>query len=244
MSATVSDVASFEISDFEVGYDGRAVLSCAELELFPGEVLALLGASGTGKTTMFSAIAGNAASLKGTLAFSKEKVEGDWLRQNVARTLQNHPLLHWLTVEGNIRLAARLRRVPRQNPMHPLEQVSAEHLLHRWPATLSGGERCRVSLAMCLVSQPEILLLDEPFNGLDAVVKREAASAVRAFVKQQQCAAIITTHDIEDALECSRKVAVIRKGRPGISQVGPVWEVPADRREWSEFADRILAALA
>ena len=232
------------MSGLEVGYVDRTVLRCDELKLGRGEVLALLGASGTGKTTMFSALAGHIAPLGGRLNRSGEELSAGWLRRNVARTLQNHPLLHWLTVADNIQMAARLRKVPRPDPKRILGQVGAGHLVERWPATLSGGERCRASLALCLVSQPQMLLLDEPFNGLDAVVKRDAARAIQTFVHEHQCATIITTHDIEDALECSQKVAVIRNGRTKASHVGPVWEVPADRHEWVEFTDRILAALA
>jgi ABC-type multidrug transport system ATPase subunit len=221
MSPVITSPPAFEIRDFTVGYNATAVLRCDHLELFRGEALALLGASGSGKTTFFTALAGNAKPLGGRMTHSAGTVSQDWLRRKVARTLQNFPLLHWLTVEQNLRLAARLRGLPCEEPRRLLGKVAAEHLIQRLPHTLSGGERCRASLAICLLSEPELLLLDEPFNGLDVLVKKEVAETIGAFIEQEQCAAVIVTHNLEDALAYCRRVAVIQRGNP--ARVTNVW---------------------
>lgn len=242
MSPIEISANTIELNGLKIGFSGRVVLECPQLVLNSGEILGLLGASGTGKTTMFATVAGNIEPIGGDIRRADQILTREWRRRNIARTLQNHPLLHWLTVEQNVLLAARLREIRGVDPRKILDEVAAAHLADRYPANLSGGERCRVSLAMGLVSQPQILLLDEPFNGLDAVVKREAARAVKDFTRRHRCAAILTTHDIEDALECSRKVAVIRKGVP--SRISELWDVPDTPRERVDLAERILAHLA
>jgi iron(III) transport system ATP-binding protein len=213
------------------------VFRCPYLNLKPGETLALLGASGTGKTTFFSGLAGHLESSRGQLSQNGEVVSRDWQLRKVARTLQSFPLLHWLTVEQNLKLAARLRNVALHDAEELLERVSARHLARRWPHTLSGGEKCRASLALCLVSDPAILLLDEPFNGLDVLMKKEVAETILEFVGKHHCAAVFVTHDLEDALEYSQRVAVIRRGAP--SSLESVWDV----RE-PDLKEKILAQLA
>jgi ABC-type nitrate/sulfonate/bicarbonate transport system ATPase subunit len=222
MKAAVQHIA-LEVRNLRLGYGGEVVIECPYLQLPRGEVLALVGASGCGKSTLLSAIAGGIDPIEGTLEHNGSSAGCEWQFRKVARTLQSFPLLHWLSVEHNLRLAARLRRVPPPNVVALLEQVAASHLAKRWPHTLSGGERCRVSLAMCLLSQPDVLLLDEPFNGLDVLTKADASQAILEFVERQQCAAIFVTHDLEDALEYSQRVAVVRRGTP--SKLENVWDI-------------------
>src|SRR5271157_2625682 len=145
MNTSVQQLPVLRADSLQVGHDGRVVLRCDDLQLFRGEMIALMGASGTGKTTFFSVLAGHAEPLSGRIVTPNGVVHRDWLRKKVARTLQNFPLLHWLTVAQSIRLAAYLRGVSCPDPRMILDQVSAEDLELRLPHTLSGGERCRVS---------------------------------------------------------------------------------------------------
>lgn len=226
-----------EVKDLRLGFGAGPIFHCPHLELIRGQVLALVGASGSGKTTFLSALAGGIVPLGGQIERNGEPAEQEWQLRKVARTLQSFPLLHWLTVAQNLKLAARLRRVPAPEPEALLSQVAAGHLASRWPHTLSGGERCRASLAMCLLSEPDVLLLDEPFNGLDVLLKADAAEAILEFVAHQQCAAIFVTHDLEDAFEYSQRVAVVRKGTP--SRLENVWDVSEE-----DLRGKILHSLA
>jgi NitT/TauT family transport system ATP-binding protein len=136
---------------------------------------------------------------------------------SVSRTLQNFPLFHWLTVRENILLAAQIRRVPIVDLDALMRQFSAESLGDRYPHTLSGGERCRASLCQALIGQPHLMLLDEPFSGLDTLVKESIAGRLFKVARANATAVIFVTHDLYDAVAYADRVLVL--GGSGITTV-------------------------
>jgi len=112
-------------------------------------------------------------------------------------------------VSGNLEKAARIRGVKLNDPDQILRLFQASHLVDRAPHTLSGGERCRASLSQAIVGSPRILLLDEPFAGLDSWVKREVADSLFEFARQSNAAVLFVTHDLHDAVEYSNRSAIL-----------------------------------
>jgi ABC-type nitrate/sulfonate/bicarbonate transport system ATPase subunit len=205
--------AALTLRQLIVGYDGQAIACVQEFELASHEVVAIVGRSGCGKTTILRAVAGALEPQAGELLIRGRTHTAEERAQLTARTLQNFPLLHWLTVEGNLELAARIRSVQIE-PKAILCQFSAEHLISRSPKQLSGGERCRASLAQATVGNPSLLLLDEPFTGLDSVVKREVARTLFNFAEERDAAVLFVTHDLHDACEYADRVLVVTGKSP------------------------------
>lgn len=160
--------------------------------------------------------------LAGEVIFDREPRSPEWRIENVARTLQSFPLLPWLTVRGNLELAAKLRRQKLADATAHLAAFEAAELADRYPSTLSGGERCRASIAQAFVFQPRVLLLDEPFNGLDVAIKELVAGTLFKKVRAQGIAVAIVTHDVLDAVYYSDRIIVLTKGCPG--SIGQVFD--------------------
>ena len=203
-----------------------AVKSC-DLQVASGEILALLGPSGSGKTTLLRLIAGFERPDEGQILIGDRVVmdlaRSVWVRaerRGVGMVFQDYALFPHLTVAGNIRFGLQnTSRKERQRRVDELLELT--ELLPcstRYPHELSGGQQQRVALARALAPRPGVVLLDEPFNGLDPElgpqVRREVAQILRRF----GTAAILVTHDQEEALGIADRVAVIRGGE--LQQVG------------------------
>ncbi len=206
--------AMLRLEDAEFGYNGRAVILISRLDVRAGERVALVGHSGCGKTTVLAAIAGVMDPLRGLLEILGSERSADWRARNTARTLQNFPLFHWLTVKQNLRLACRVRGVSAENVADILAQFSCLELADRYPRGLSGGERCRASLAQAVVAHPALLLLDEPFTGLDTLVKEDVAHSLFGFAQSRNLGLLFVTHDLTDAVEFSDRVLVLAGASP------------------------------
>jgi NitT/TauT family transport system ATP-binding protein len=191
------------------GHGGVIVIRIDRLDVIRGEVVGFVGRSGCGKTTILSAIAGLHEPIDGEILISGERRSREWRAQHTARTLQSFPLFHWLTVRGNLELACRIRGVPEYGVMETLREFSADCFADQLPRHLSGGERCRASLAQAVVAQPDLLLLDEPFTGLDTVIKEEISATLFRFAQRNGVGVILVTHDIEDAVNYSDRVLVV-----------------------------------
>jgi ABC-type nitrate/sulfonate/bicarbonate transport system ATPase subunit len=113
-------------------------------------------------------------------------------------------------------LSSHIRGKPCPDPVAILNRFRAGHLLDRFPKTLSGGERCRASLAQAAVANPRILLLDEPFTGLDTFVKEDVAEALFQFARDEGAAVLFVTHDLEDARHYAQRAVVIAAGQPSV----------------------------
>ena len=201
-----------EIEDLVCGYGSRPVVHVPALHIADDEVIALVGRSGGGKSTLLATLAGAIPIMSGTIRLDGRTASQAELARTVARTLQAFPLLHWLTVQQNLQLASRIRGVRMESPHTVLSAFSAAHIAHRYPKELSGGERARASLAQATLSYPRMLLLDEPLTGLDPVVRNEVAKSLFDFAKQKSCAVTLVTHDLADAVEFADRIIALRSG--------------------------------
>ena len=202
------------VRELVLAREGAELLRIDALDVAPGEIVALVGRSGCGKTTLLSCLSGQFAARAGGFTLDGAP-GGDGLRSTfVSRTLQGAPLFHWLTVRGNLRLAAQVRGVEAPDFDTILERFSAGRLADRYPTTLSGGERCRASLSQALLGDPRLLLLDEPFTGLDTIVKQSVAGHLFDHARDSGAAIVFVTHDLNDAVEFSDRVVVLAGERP------------------------------
>ena len=191
------------------------VLDGVDLDIAPGEFVAMLGVSGTGKSTLLRALAGLDREVTGELS-----VPGP-----VAVAFQEPRLLPWRRVLANVALGL---RGPDAGAVagRALEEVGLTERAGAWPLTLSGGEAQRAALARALVREPSLLLLDEPFSALDALTRIAMHRLVLRLWERHRPAVLLVTHDVDEALILADRVLVLASGRIVFS--GPV-EVPRPR---------------
>lgn len=190
------------------------------LNVHRGEIVALLGPSGCGKSTFLASIAGLVRIDSGTIALGNRTVSGDGIHvppqdRRVGLVFQDHALFPHKTVADNIGfgLHALRRNERRQRVAEMLALVRLADKGHRFPHELSGGESQRVALARALAPSPDVLLLDEPFASLDPTLRAEVRDEVRSLLRSVGSAAVLVSHDIEDALALGDRLAVLRAGR-------------------------------
>ena len=215
------------IAGVEKRFARYPALNGVSLEVAPGELLALLGPSGSGKTTLLRLIAGLEAPDKGAIRFDGEDVTFTRAAERgVGFVFQQYALFKHMTLAKNIRFGLDVKR-GRDRPSRSdrdrrvtelLKLVELDGLGGRLPSQLSGGQRQRVALARALAVSPRILLLDEPFGALDATVRKTLRRELRRIHEATGLTTVFVTHDQDEALELSDRVAVLNAGR--IEQVG------------------------
>jgi ABC-type Fe3+/spermidine/putrescine transport system ATPase subunit len=198
------------------------------LEIRDGEFFTLLGPSGCGKTTLLRTIAGFADPDSGQIRFGARRI--DTLpphRRNTGMVFQNYAIFPNLTVGGNVAYGLKARRVSaaaiKERVARTLRLVHLDGHAERWPHQLSGGQLQRVAIARSLVIEPEVLLLDEPLSNLDAKLRVEMRAEIRQLQQQLKITAIYVTHDQEEALAMSDRIAVMRAGK--LEQVAPPQQI-------------------
>jgi iron(III) transport system ATP-binding protein len=202
-------------------YRGRAVLADVDLEVPAGTLTAILGASGSGKTTLLRIIIGFIEADAGTVIVGGEtvaRVPGVHLasdKRAIGYVAQEGALFPHLTAGENVGFGlARSQRKHGARIAEALELVGLDAGYAERPAhELSGGEQRRVALARALAPRPRIVLLDEPFSGLDAALRAETREAVLHALREEGATAVLVTHDQAEALSMGREVAVLREGR-------------------------------
>lgn len=204
-------------------YGQTTVLRGLDLELAPGELVALLGPSGCGKTTALRCLAGLEEPSSGRVLIGGEDVSRvPTNRRDLGMVFQAYSLFPHLSVADNTEFGLRMRKVPaserRSRVAEALETVGLGHLAERLPHELSGGQQQRVALARALVTRPRALLLDEPLSALDAKVRVRLREQIRQIQVDQGMTTLFVTHDQEEALAIADRVAVMREGR--IEQLG------------------------
>lgn len=200
----VSPGTAVRIRNLKRGFNGRTVLNDVTLDLAPGEFVALIGRSGSGKSTMLRA-----------LADLDDDVEGSGtieVPENASVLFQDSRLLPWETVLANITLGVR-GDAPVERGLAALKAVGLEGRGDDWPNQLSGGEQQRVALARSLVRDPSLLLADEPFGALDALTRIRMHNLLFDLVRIHRPTVLLVTHDVEEALVLADRVLVIGEGR-------------------------------
>jgi sulfate transport system ATP-binding protein len=226
-------------------------LDNVSLHVEEGELLALLGPSGSGKTTLLRVIAGLDYPDSGSILFDDQDATRLQIRKRrVGFVFQHYALFRHMSVLKNI--AFGLDVLPRRHRPKPVEirrrvdellrLVQLAGLENRLPSELSGGQRQRVALARALAIEPRILLLDEPFGALDAMVRKELRAWVKQLQRQLKITTLFVTHDQDEALAIADRVVVMNKGR--IEQIGTpaeVCEEPATDFVWEFLQGHALA---
>jgi len=205
-----------------------SVLENISFDVAEGEALVLLGASGSGKTTILRIIAGLEQPYTGKIMLhGKEVTELPARERGVGVIFQSYALFPKMTVEKNIgyglRIRKRRRKEIKQTVNELLSLVQLEEHRKKYPSQLSGGQQQRVAIARTLAYKPEVLLFDEPFGALDAQTRVHLRREIRALLKKVNVPAIFITHDQEEALELGDRIAVINVGH--IEQIGTPREV-------------------
>jgi iron(III) transport system ATP-binding protein len=222
--------AALSVEELIVGYGGAPVVNGVSLDVASNEFLAILGASGSGKTTLLRAIAGYLRPEQGSISIGGIVVSDSrsrtWLppeKRRVGIVPQEGALFPHLDVAGNIAFGLRDRKQAKARVAEMLEMVDLAGLESARPHELSGGQQQRVALARALAPAPSLLLLDEPFSSLDAALRADVRSEVRALLADIGTATILVTHDQEEALSLADRVAVMSDGR--IQQVAEPWMI-------------------
>jgi len=199
-----------EVSITGVGkrFGSHQVLTDVNLEIAPGEFVAIVGRSGCGKSTLLRMIAGLATASEGRI-----EVGGQPVTRQVADTrilFQDTRLLPWRRVLDNVGIGQRDDWKPAA--MEALDQVGLASRAQDWPAVLSGGQRQRVALARAMVSHPKLLLLDEPMGALDALTRLEMQRLIEEVWGRQGFTAVLVTHDVSEAVTLADRVVVLEDG--------------------------------
>jgi sulfate transport system ATP-binding protein len=199
-------------------YGQQTVVNNVSLEIKNGEFFVLLGSSGSGKTTVLNIIAGLVSADDGRVLLHGRDVTGlPTQKRNVGFVFQNYALFEYMTVGENVEFGLQIRKVTkkeRQNKRDELlELVGLIGLGARMPRQLSGGQQQRVALARALALEPDVLLLDEPLGALDAKIRTDLRRSLKAIQRQLGVAAILVTHDQEEAFDLADRIGVMSYGR-------------------------------
>lgn len=184
-------------------FGSRAVLDGVDLSIARGEFVALLGASGTGKTTLLRILGALDRADSGTVLVPPVRTV----------VFQEPRLVPSRRVLANVTVGLPRGAATRETGLKALAEVGLEQHADAWPATLSGGEAQRAALARALVREPQLLLLDEPFAALDALTRLRMQDLVGDLVRRHRPAVLLVTHDVEEAVRLADRVAVLRDGR-------------------------------
>ena len=203
-----------DIAIRDKSYGARRVLHNLQLQLHQGEIVSLIGASGCGKSSLLSIVAGLDTDFRGTLRLDGKLLAG--VHADIGLIFQEARLFPWLTVAQNIAfgLGAKGENDPRVAQL--LEEMGLQGLAHSLPKQLSGGQAQRAAIARGLFGQPRILLLDEPFSAVDAFTRMKLQDLLAAVAARHGLSVLMVTHDIDEALYLSDRIVMLdtRAGPP------------------------------
>jgi iron(III) transport system ATP-binding protein len=212
------EMAEILIDGIVKRYGDSTIIDHLSLSIRHGEFFTLLGPSGCGKTTLLRMIAGFIIPDEGRLLLDGQDITRmPAHKRETGMVFQDYALFPDKTVFDNVAYGLRVRRQPgavvSEKVGRMLERVELGHLAARYPAELSGGQRQRVALARALVIEPRVLLMDEPLSNLDAKLRIQMRDVIRQLQQEARITAIFVTHDQEEALSMSDRIALLRNGR-------------------------------
>lgn len=199
------------IKNLKKTYGKTQVLKGIDLEIAPGEFVAIVGKSGCGKSTLLRHLAGLEHPTSGAIIQDQEKLAS--INKKARFMFQDARLLPWEKIAANVGVSLGLKGDWREKATIALRQVGLENRANEWPSVLSGGQRQRVSLARALVTHPQLLLLDEPLGALDALTRIEMQELIEAIWQEHQFTAILVTHDVGEAVMLADRIILIEDGK-------------------------------
>ena len=224
-TAGVTFAARLSFENITHSYHGKETIAGLSLTVEPGEVLCLLGPSGSGKTTLLRIAAGIEAQSSGRILLNDQEIAGPTAflppeKRGIGLMFQDFALFPHMTILDNVRfgLTALESGAARSEAMHALGRVGLTHYADKYPHVLSGGEQQRVALARALAPRPAVILMDEPFSGLDSRLKDSVRADTLAILREARATAIVVTHDAEEAMRMSDRIALLRGGK--LVQIG------------------------
>jgi iron(III) transport system ATP-binding protein len=220
--------ATLQIDQLHKRYGDVVALAGVSLTIQGGEFFTLLGPSGCGKTTLLRSVAGFLRPDGGQILCDGERLDRlPAHKRDIGMVFQNYAIFPHLTVFENVAYGLRARRVDpseiRRRATDTLRLVQMETLADRRPDQLSGGQQQRVALARAMAIRPRLLLMDEPLSNLDAKLRVEMRTEIRRLQRELGITTVYVTHDQEEALAISERLAVMNAGR--VEQVGFPWDV-------------------
>ncbi len=234
--AAATFAARLTFDNVERHYGERAALSGFSLDIAPGEVVCLLGPSGCGKTTLLRIASGIEKPTGGRVLINEQEVAGPNRfvppeRRGVGLMFQDFALFPHLSILDNV--AFGLKGLPREEAareaMAGLARVGLQRYASQFPHVLSGGQQQRVALARALVPRPAVVLMDEPFSGLDVQLRDSMQEDTLALLRETRATSMIVTHHPEEAMRLGDRVAVMRRGRLiQAGQAEDLYHDPAD----------------
>lgn len=237
--------AALEFVGIGHAYGNQTSVSDLSLQIAPGEIVCLLGPSGCGKSTTLRIAAGIETPLAGRVIIDGECVADDAVfvppeKRHAGLVFQDYALFPHLTVLDNVMFGlediAKDQRKARA--MKTLEQVGMAQYANKYPSALSGGEQQRVALARALAPRPHIMLMDEPFSGLDRSLRDRVRHETRDIMKAENAATLLVTHDPEEALLMADKIALMRKSRiVQLATPDEIYHQPVDLAAAAFFSD-------
>jgi sulfonate transport system ATP-binding protein len=189
-------------------FGDRAVLKNLSLDIASGEFVALLGTSGSGKSTFLRVLGALDAEVEGTVRVPRRR----------AIVFQDPRLMPWLSVLRNVTLGLPQTEQVRRHGLETLAEVGLEQHANAWPRTLSGGEAQRAALARAMVREPQLLLLDEPFGALDALTRIRMHALLHDLYLRHRPAVLLVTHDVDEAILLADRVLVLTNGRISLNE--------------------------
>ncbi len=214
MAAAILEADDIQLSYQRPGAAPHTVLRNFSLRLMPGEVIAVLGPSGVGKSSLLRVLAGLQQADRGSVRIRDEPLRGPHPRSSFV--FQDPCLLPWLTLEENVAFGLDFKHQPdlahgeKPARVHAaIDEVGLRGAGGRYPAELSGGMAQRAALARSLARQPEILLLDEPFSALDEITRGDMQALLQKITARHGTAAVLVTHDIDEAMILADRIVLI-----------------------------------
>jgi ABC-type Fe3+/spermidine/putrescine transport system ATPase subunit len=220
--------AAVTVSEISKSFGETMVLDNINFSVDQDEIVVLLGASGSGKTTILRIVAGLEMPDSGMVILHGKNVTNLPARERGTGVIfQSYALFPKMTVEQNIGYGLKIRKRKKKDVREKvdslIELVHLEEHRKKYPSQLSGGQQQRVAIARALAYEPEVLLFDEPFGALDAQIRTRLRREIRELLKKIKVPSIFITHDQEEALELADRIAVLNKGR--LEQIGTPYEV-------------------
>ena len=199
---------ALKVSGLHKSFGENRVLIGVDLDIQPGEFVAVVGRSGCGKSTLLRLLAGLETADRGSILVNGRPLEG--INHEARVMFQDARLMPWMRVYANVGLGLSGNWKPRA--MAALADVGLDDRANDWPTILSGGQKQRVSLARALVNEPEFMLLDEPHGSLDAFTKLDMQNLLERLWIKRGFAALLITHDVEEAIALADRVVLIQNG--------------------------------